>query len=123
MTAPQVFISHSHDDRDIAVLVDSVLKKHKATTFLDQDRIEVGDVLPSQLENGIKWCSKFLLLWSVSAARSDWVEREWNMAYDLRKSIIPYRLDASVFPDVFQDRVFVDVDDQSRGHDFSKAIR
>lgn len=116
MTAPKVFISHSHQDRDMAVLVDSVLKKHQAETFLDQDRIEVGDELPSRLEDGIKWCSKFLLLWSASALRSAWVEREWNMAYDLRKSIIPYRLDSTDFPDALQDRVYIEVEDRNRGH-------
>ena len=116
MDTPRVFISHSHEDRDIAVLIDGVLKRYQAETFLDQDRIEVGDVLPSRLENGIRWCSRFLLLWSVSAARSIWVQREWNMAYDLRKSIIPYRLDAAAFPEALQDRVYVDIDDRNRGH-------
>lgn len=116
MTVPRVFISHSHKDRDIAVLVDSVLKRYEAETFLDQDRIEVGEILPQRLENGIKWSSKFLLLWSANAALSAWVQQEWNMAYDLRKSIIPYRLDYHPFPDGLQDRVYVDFDDKDHAH-------
>jgi hypothetical protein len=116
MSAQRVFISHSHEDRDTAVLVESVLKQHQAETFLDQDRIEVGEVLPARLENGIRWCNKFLLLWSAGAARSAWVEREWNIAYDLRKMIIPYRLDTYPFPDALQDRVFVDINDKTRAH-------
>ena len=86
MTTPRIFISHSHRDRDIALRLDGVLKKHQAETFFDQDRIDVGDELPSRLENGIKWCSKLLLLWSANAARSAFVELEWNRAYDLRVS-------------------------------------
>ena len=116
MTAQRVFISHSHEDRAMAVLIENVLKKHQAETFLDQDHIEVGDVLPVRLENGVEWCSKFLLLWSANAAQSAWVEREWNLAYDLRKSIIPYRLDTYPLPDDLQDRVYIDIEDKSRAH-------
>jgi len=116
MTTQKVFISHSHENRDVAVQLENILKKHEAETFLDQDRIEVGDVLPSRLEDGIKWCNKFLLLWSVSAARSAWVEREWNIAYDLSKKIIPYRLDTYPLPDELQDRVYIDIEDKNRAH-------
>ena len=116
MSGARVFISHSHDDRDMAVLLDGVLQRHQAETFLDQDRIEVGDVLPTRLEEAIDWCNKFLLLWSASAARSKWVTREWNLAYDRRKTILPYRLDASPFPDGLEGRVYVDAEDRNRGH-------
>jgi hypothetical protein len=44
------------------------------------------------------------------------VEREWNIAYDLRKSIIPYPLDAYPFPEELQDRLHVDVEDKNRAH-------
>lgn len=116
MSTQRVFISHSHEDRNIALIIESVLKKQGAETFLDQNIIEVGNVLPARLEDGIKWCSKFLLLWSSNAAGSVWVEREWNMAYDLRKSIIPYRLDFYPFPEELEDRVYVEAEDKNRAH-------
>lgn len=116
MNTKKIFISHCHEDRDIAVEIDGILKKHQAETFLDQDMIEVGDELPARLEDGIKWCNKFLLLWSVNSAKSTWVEREWSSAFDHRKSIIPYRLDASPLPEELQDRVYIDVDDKKHAH-------
>lgn len=111
----RVFISHAHRDRDSAALLDQVLTKHGAGTFLDQAHIDPGDHLPNRLREGITWCNRFLLIWSADAARSRWVEQEWNLAYDARKKIIPYRLDGSPLPDALDNLVYVDGDDRTRG--------
>jgi hypothetical protein len=114
--APKVFISHSHVDRAVATNVQQVLHKHQAQTYLDQDRIQAADVLPDRIHQGIEWCNAFLLLWTVSAARSNWVDREWNTAYDLRKKIIPYCLDSTSLPSLLGNLVYVDRNDEQVSH-------
>jgi hypothetical protein len=93
-----VFLSRSHADRDLVLAIDTVLQEHGAETFLDQEQIEPGDILPEQIRAGIDDATHFLLFWSVSAACSSWVAREWNLAWDLRKRIIPYRIDGVALP-------------------------
>lgn len=108
----QIFISHSHLDRSAATRLQSVLHDHGSRTFLDQDRIQAGDVLPERVTEGIRWCNCFLLLWSHHASRSEWVRREWNEAYDQRKKIVPYQLDGAALPEPLADRVYVEASDQ-----------
>ena len=113
---PKVFISHSHADRNFATKLQKILNKYSAYTYLDQDRIQAGDVLPDRIADGIERCDTFLLMWSQNAAKSAWVEREWDMAYELRKKIIPYRLDTTRLPLALENFVFVDRQDEQHSH-------
>jgi len=112
----KVFISHSHIDRAAATELQSVLTKYGAQTYLDQDKIQVGDVLPHRIRQGIEWCNVFLLLWSSSANASKWVGREWNTAYELRRKIIPYCLDSTALPPGLDNLVYVDRKDAQLTH-------
>jgi len=112
----RIFISHSHRDRAAATDLQRVLTKFGAQTFLDQDKIQVADVLPERIREGIEWCDTFLLLWSSSAAASDWVGKEWNTAYELRRKIIPYCLDSTSLPSALENLVYVDRKDAQVAH-------
>ena len=122
-TGPNVFISHSHHDRDEALRLFELLKKNGASPFLDQEELRAGDNLPRKIRNGIKTCDKLLLLWSSHAARSKWVRLEWETAFETKKRIIPYVLDSAVLPDALQNFVYVEKEDQMRGHgELFKAV-
>lgn len=112
----KVFISHSHLDRATAALLTKVLNENAVETFLTQNEVNAGDALPERLTRGIEWCDKILLLWSGNAARSRWVQKEWNLAYELRKKIVPYALDPKPLPRVLDELVHVEASDQERGH-------
>jgi hypothetical protein len=112
----KVFISHSHRDRVVATELQSVLTRYGAETYLDQDKIQVPDVLPNRIRQGIEWCNNFLLLWSSSAATSEWVGMEWNTAYELRRKIIPYCLDSMSLPPALENLVYVDRKDSQVAH-------
>jgi len=112
---PKIFLSHSHRDRHSTTELQIVLETQGAETYLDQDKMQAGDILPERIREGISWCDIFLLIWSSNAAVSDWVGREWNTAYDLRKKIIPYSLDNSPLPAALQNLIRVEADDRERG--------
>jgi len=108
-----VFLSHSHADRRTATELNAVLKKNGARTYLDQEMIEVSDVLPDRLREGVTACTDFILIWSASARSSRWVREEWNLAYDRRKRILPYCLDATPLPSPLDALVFVPAEDRN----------
>ena len=113
---PIVFISHSHHDRDVALRLKQLLENNNAGTFLDQEQILAGDPLPKKISTGIEGCTKFLLLWSVHSAQSEWVEREWMTAFESKKRIIPYVLDSTELPDALENFVYVFKTDQEHGN-------
>ena len=112
---PIVFISHSHKDRHAATDLQTTMAKQGAETYLDQERISPGDHLPERIRDLITSCDTFLLIWSVSAASSTWVRREWNMAYELRKKIVPYCLDRTPLPPSLENLVYIDSKDRQLG--------
>jgi hypothetical protein len=115
-TVAQVFISHSHSDRDTATSLQQVIHDNGGQTYLDQDRLRAGDVLPDGLRQGIKACDTFLLIWSANAARSNWIDLEWNAAYEMRKRIVPYCLDSSALPPALSNLIYVDWNDRNLAH-------
>src|SRR5438105_4459061 len=102
-----VFLSHSHIDRHVATVLQSVLQESGATTYLDQDQIQAGDDLPDRIVRDIQSCDVFLLLWSFTAASRPWVRRELETALQHGKRVIPYRIDATPFPSPLSNVVFV----------------
>lgn len=112
----EVFISHSHHDRHEATKIRDLLKRHGAEAFFDQEEIYPGDDLPDRILQGIEDCDLFLLVWSSNAARSEWVQNEWNLAYDKRKKIVPYVLDGAPLPQVLSNLVYIDRTDQRHGN-------
>ena len=116
MTRPRVFISYSRADGDLALALNRVLRKNGAETFFDEGRVGAGEDLPARLRDGVHHCQSLLLLWSRSASRSPWVHKEWDLAYELRKKIVPYRLDGTPLPEVLDHIVHVDSDDRRHGH-------
>ena len=111
-----VFVSHSHTDRDFALELQKALREAGAETFFDQDRLDAGDDLPVHLARAIVRCTVFLLLWSKHSASSRWVSREWNSAYQLRRRIVPYRIDSSPMPQELDNLVHIDISDRRLGN-------
>lgn len=115
-SAPKVFISHSHQDRHSAVVLQKILEEEQAQAFLDQDTIDTLDNLPERVREHIGECDFLLLLWSANAAASAWVQREWQTAQKLGKTIIPYALDATSLPFLLDELVYIDKNDQQHGN-------
>jgi hypothetical protein len=112
---PIVFISHSHRDRHVAVELQGAVEENGAETYLDQERIEPGARLTKKIRDLINSCNTFILIWSASAASSTWVRREWKLALESRKKIIPYCLDSSSLPPELEDLVYIDLRDREHG--------
>ena len=47
-TYPKIFLSHSHNDRQFATELQKILEDQGGETYLDQDKIQAGDILPGR---------------------------------------------------------------------------
>ena len=110
----KVFISYSHDDRNLALRLVNDLREQNVEVFLDTDMISPGDKWANVLSHYIELSDVILLLISKSTSKSDFQSSE--IAFALSSSIanqsqkiIPILLDkqASV-PFFLKDRIYCD---------------
>lgn len=98
-----VFLSYNKADKDLARSLAAHLKLVGADVWFDEWEIRAGDSIPGKLNKGLAAFDTFVLLWSRSATRSDWVRSELETAIqrgvdDSKVRIIPIRVDRSEFP-------------------------
>ncbi len=88
----RAFLSHSSVDKAIVVDVQSGLEPD--ATWLDRSEIEWGELFLERIAEGIKSATDFVLFWSKSASKSEWVRIEVNMAFiqALRRKAIRLRV-------------------------------
>jgi hypothetical protein len=77
----RIFISHSSKDQDIAESLANDLRTKGHLIWLDSWRIKVGQCILHEIEQGIEIADFVIVLLSVHAVESSWVDREWKTAY------------------------------------------
>lgn len=81
MSAPQVFVSHSHADKAVAEKVARAFRAHGIDAWLDKWEIQPGDSLIERIfEVGLKDCAAFVVLLSPESVASSWVRHELDVA-------------------------------------------
>lgn len=92
-----VFISYSHDDRDVAAQVERDLRERGFLCWRDP-QLRCGPQFPKRLEFEISDSQAVLVLVSPSAARSAWVRREIRYAVAHRIPVMPALLNCKAIP-------------------------
>lgn len=91
---PSVFISHSHDDNEIAENIYNHLRSHGIRVWIDLHNIPPGIAYESAIVEGIENSSCIVVLYSRNVAKkSDQILKEINQADKSKKRIIPFLLD------------------------------
>ena len=94
-----VFISYSRKD---AAVVNSFVKSMTSagyTIWMDIDGIETGDEFKKKIVSAIKESQVFVFFSSKVSNVSPWTVKEVNVAVNLKKTIIPIKLDNAVYDD------------------------
>lgn len=94
-----VFISYSRKDSEIVKRFADELGKAGYTIWMDIDGIETGDEFKSKIVSAIKDSALFLFFWSKDSNVSEWTVKEVNVAVNLKKQIIPVKLDSTIYND------------------------
>ena len=97
----QIFISYSSKEKETAKRVCSFLEKNKFTCWIAPRNINPGENYPTQIVNAIRKCEILILLASENTNVSGHVSNEVSIAFDNRKTIIPFKIQDVKFSDEY----------------------
>lgn len=125
-----VFISHRGVDQDAAERLAKELRKRGHVVWLDAWKINLGDSIIEQINDGLSDSSYLVLCYSDAGSTSPWMSREWMSMLALqldgaRTRLLPVRLTGGSPPAILADLKYADlVADWSTGVDtLCDAIR
>lgn len=96
LSMPEVFISHSSINREMASAVKAELIAHGISCWMAPDDIALGQTWEDAIAEAISVATAFVLLWSSNSQASSQVKRELSLAASQQKLIIPLKLDDNV---------------------------
>lgn len=88
-----VFISYSSQDMKAAQAICHALEQNEIRCWMAPRNIPPGSDYGDVIEEAIKSCKVVVVIFSETAASSQWVKGELNIAFEEQKTIIPFRLD------------------------------
>ena len=88
-----VFISYSNQDKEAAQAICHVLEQNEIRCWMSPRDIPPGSDYGDVIDEAIKSFRVVVVIFSETAATSQWVKGELNIAFEEQKSIIPFRLD------------------------------
>ena len=104
----RAFISYNKADSKVARELAIFLAAEEIDVWFDEWEVRAGDSILGKVEEGLKSCSHFILLWSQNAEKSNWVRQELRSALakaidDGMPRVIPIRLDPTELPSLLRD--------------------
>ena len=94
-----IFISYSHQDKQVATMVLSVLEQNGIKCWIDYRDALPGNSFAASIVRAIKECKYFILLLSTASGESTHVLNEVNSAVKAGKTIVPFKIDDSEISD------------------------
>lgn len=110
----RLFISHSSVDKEFVrgLAVDLAARGHQP--WLDEWEILAGESITERVSAGIEDADFLILVLSQAAARSSWVEQEWQAKHwteinDRKVRVIPVLKDSCEIPPLLRTKKYVDM--------------
>src|SRR6266849_430500 len=95
----QIFVSHASNDAECAEQLRQGLEARGYSVRREPTSLSMESILyPRTIENVILGSAAVILVWSSSAAQSEWVERHMLFAQRLKKLIVPVVIDRTDLP-------------------------
>jgi len=85
-----VFVSYSHEDKDITRSITKILKKYHIEYFLDEKDIEWGGNINEEISLAIKKATHLITIISPASINSQWVAYEIGQAKARGTKVLPY---------------------------------
>jgi len=80
-----------------------ILKQPTVEVFLADESVREGEKLTPTIQEAVRECDLFTLMWSAGAKGRPWVHQEIGAALSQKKKILPILLDDSKLPDNLRD--------------------
>ena len=103
------FISYSHLDAEFIEPVVQLLRSTGAPLFRDRDQIRPGQKWRAELQTHLQQSDVVVVFWSKNANASVEVEKEWRLAVELGKEVIPVLLDGTPLNSVLSEYQYIDL--------------
>jgi TIR domain len=95
----QIFVSYAQEDAECAEHIRQGLEAKGYSIWQEPASLSIESILyPRTIENVILGSADVILVWSSSAAQSEWVERHILFAQRLKKLIVPVLIDGTDLP-------------------------
>jgi hypothetical protein len=94
----QIFISYSRVDAPVVTALNKLLRAAGHDTFLDEGCIPFGSDWRAWIEAALRACKTVFVFWSANAMRSEEVKREYTIAIELGKIVVPVLMDDTPLP-------------------------
>jgi len=85
MGQEHIFISHSSKNDDVVKRLRKILELEKFELWVDSREFTGGDILEDTLQEKIKTAKSFIILLSIEALSSEWVQKELKLAHKVAK--------------------------------------
>lgn len=102
------FMTYSHEDEEIAKRIATDLRNRGHNVWRDKDNIRFGESLRRAIEKGIQEAHFVLFLLSPWAVKSDWCQRELDIAIEKEKdgkvTVLPIIVKSCAVPLILKSR-------------------
>jgi tetratricopeptide (TPR) repeat protein len=95
-----IFISHATQDNNTVKQLRQLLEAHGELTWVDSRELSGGDNLRAKIEASIRAAQHFLVLLSIDALSSQWVQEEVRLAQEEASQRDDYKIIPVVLPGV-----------------------
>jgi hypothetical protein len=99
--ALRIFLSYSTVDNAVARVIWERLRASQHLVFYAEQNLPLAARIPPALEQHIKQCDVFIVLWSSAAKNSEWVSQEIGIAHGSQRVILPVILEKDLEPPGF----------------------
>ncbi len=99
---PDIFISYSRKDSELALALAQRLRGDGIDVWIDQKGIIGAEQWATEIVEGIRACSTFIILLSPNSIASENVLRELSLASEKRKRVLPVDLAPTILPSSFE---------------------
>ena len=97
-----LFISYSSREKELADTIRTILTEHGIECWMAPESISPGSNYAHDIPLAIQDCSALLVILSEKSQESIWVPKEIDMAFKMRKKVIPLHTDDSSINLIFQ---------------------
>lgn len=122
MSMTQVFISYSRKDLSFVEQLVSDLKNEGFDVWYDVSGIAGGTQWRSEIENALKNSQYIIVVLSPDSIASEWVEREFLFANNLKRKIIPLMYRFCELPLNYVNLNYIDVQEGKYKQEFPKIL-
>ena len=85
----EVFVSYSHQDEEFVSRLALDLEKRGAQVWIDREDLHAGEKWKESITQGVRACKAFVLVVSPEWLKSEWGQREFRLAVESDRPVIP----------------------------------